>query len=90
MTENTPIRIYVNKIENRITFKFKTGYHLELLTPETMKLLGSTKSRITKDEYGENVPALENTKVVFLFHFIVVSNDYQQNSRYIYIYIYIY
>ena len=36
-------------MENRITFKIKTGYYLELLTPETMKLLGSTKSKITKD-----------------------------------------
>ena len=42
-------------MENRITFKIKTGYHLELLTPETMKLLGSTKSKI-KNENGENVP----------------------------------
>ena len=38
-------RIYVNKIENRITFKIKTGYHLELLTPETMKLHGSTEKK---------------------------------------------
>ena len=50
--------IYVNKIENRVTFKIKTGYHLELLTPETMKLLGSTKHKITKDENGENVTHL--------------------------------
>ena len=56
--------IYVNKIENRITFKIKIGYHLELLMPETMKLLGSTKSKITKDENGENVPHLEITEVV--------------------------
>ena len=48
--------MYVNKIENRITFKTKTGYYLELLTPETMKLLGSTKNKITKDKNGENVP----------------------------------
>ena len=44
--------IYLNKIENRITFKIKTGYYLELLTPETMKILGSTKRTITKDENG--------------------------------------
>ena len=43
-TVNPLIRIYINKIENRVTFKIKTGYYLELLTPETMKLLGSTKS----------------------------------------------
>ena len=42
------VRIYVNKIENRITFKIKNEYYLELLTPETMKLLGSTESKITK------------------------------------------
>ena len=42
--------IYVNKIENRITIKFKIGYYLELSTPETTKLLGSTKIRITKGE----------------------------------------
>ena len=42
--DNPSIKMYVNKIENRITFKIKTGYYLELLTPETMKLLGSTKS----------------------------------------------
>ena len=43
---NPSIRIYVNKIENRITFKIKNGYYLDLLAPETMKLLGSTKSKI--------------------------------------------
>ena len=41
--------IYINKIENKITFEIKTGYYLELLTTETMKLLGSIKSKITKD-----------------------------------------
>ena len=47
--------IYVDKIENRITFKRKTGYYLEVLMPETMKLHGSNKSKITKDKNGENV-----------------------------------
>ena len=42
--------IYVNKIENRITFKINTGYYLVLLTPEAVKLLGSTKNEITKDK----------------------------------------
>ena len=54
--DNPSIRIYVNKIENRITFKIRKGYYLELLTPETMKLLGSTESKITKDKNGENFP----------------------------------
>ena len=58
------VKIYVNKIENRITFKIKNGYSLELLTPETMKLLGSTENKITKDKNGENVPHLEITEVV--------------------------
>ena len=47
--DNPSVKTYVNKIGNRITFKIKNGYNLELLTPETMKLLGSTENRITKD-----------------------------------------
>ena len=50
------VKIYVDKIKNRITFKIKTGCCLELLMPEAMKLLGRTKSKITKDKNGENVP----------------------------------
>ena len=76
--DNPSIRIYVNKIENRITFKIKNGYYLELLTPETMKLLGSTK--VTKDKNGENVPHLQITEVV-LVHCNLVNNDHQQVSR---------
>ena len=60
--ENTgkpSVKIYVNKIESRVTFKIKDGYSLELLTPEIMNLLGSSKIRITKDKDGENVPHLE-------------------------------
>ena len=63
--------IYVNKTENRITFKIKTGYYLELWTPETMKLLGNTKSKITKNENGENVPHLGITEVVVILCNIV-------------------
>ena len=55
------VKIYINKIEKRITFKIKNGYTLELLTKETMKLLGKTKNKITKDKNGENVPHLEIT-----------------------------
>ena len=54
--DNSSIRICINKIENRIKFKTKTGYYLELLTPEKMKLLGSAENAITKDKNGENVP----------------------------------
>ena len=74
--DNPSVKIYVNKIENRITFKIKNGYSLELLTPETMKLLGSTENKITKDKNGENVPHLEITEVV-LVHCNIVNNDYQ-------------
>ena len=78
---NPLIKIYTNKIENRITFKIKTGYYLELfLTPQTLKLLGSTTSKIIKDKNGENVPYLEIKKVV-LIRCNVVNNSYQQNSR---------
>ena len=77
------VQIYVNKIENRITFKIKDGYSLELLTPETMKLLGSTKNKITEDKNGENVPHLEITEVVMV-HCNIVNNDYQQDSRVLY------
>ena len=70
------VQIYVNKIENRITFKIKNGYSLELLTSETMKLLGSTKNKIIKDENGENAPQLEITEVV-LVHCSIVNNDCQ-------------
>ena len=67
--------VYVHKKENRITFKIKTGCYLELLTPETMKLLGSTKIKITKTGNGENVPDLEITEVV-LKHCNVINNYY--------------
>ena len=60
------IRIYINKIENRITFKIKTGYYLEVLTPETMQLLGSTKSKITENKNGKNVSNLEITEGILV------------------------
>ena len=81
-TEKPSIQINVNKIKNRITFKIKKGYSLEPLTKETMKLLGSTKNKITK-ENGENVPHLETTEVV-LVHCNMVNNDYQHDSRVLY------
>ena len=77
------VQIYVNKIENRVTFKIKNGYSLELLTPATMKLLGSTKFKITKDKIRENFPHLEITEVV-LIHCNIVNNDYQHDSRVLY------
>ena len=57
LTENPLIQTYPNKIKNRIIFKIKTGYKLELLSPETMKLLGSTKKMLIKikmEKIGQN------------------------------------
>ena len=78
--ETAPILIYANTITNRIVFKLKTGYKLELLSKETMKLLGSTKDTIDVDKNNENVPRLENVEVV-LVHCNLVNNSYQQHSR---------
>ena len=80
VAETAPILIYANKINNRIVFKIKTGYKLELLSKETMKLLGSTKDTIDADKNSENVPRLENVEVV-LVHCNLVNNSYQQVSR---------
>ena len=66
----------MNKIENKNTFKIKTWYYLEILAPLTMKLLGRTKSKITKNENGKNVSYLEITEVV-LINRIVVNNSFQ-------------
>ena len=84
--DNPSVQIYVNKIENRVTFKIKNGYSLELLTPETMKLLGSIENKITKDKNGESVPHLEITEVV-LVHYNIANNDYQQDSRVLYTFV---
>ena len=62
-------------MESRITFKIKTGYYLEILKLETIKLLGSTKSKMIKDKNSDNVPYLEITEVV-LIHCNIVNNDY--------------
>ena len=67
-------------MENRVTFKIKNGYSIELLTPETIKLLGSTKNKITKDKNGENKPNLEITEValVYCIFQIMVINKIQE------------
>ena len=80
LAKNPPIQIYSNNIKNRIVFKIKTGCKLELLTPETMKLLGNTKKEVDKDKDGENVPKLESVEVV-LVHCNLVKNDYQHTSK---------
>ena len=74
---NSSIRVYVNKIENKITFKIKTGYSLELLTLKTIKFLGSTENKLTKDKNGKNVSHLEILQVV-LVHCNIVNNHYEK------------
>ena len=58
----------------------KTGYKLELLTSETMRLLGSTRKDVDEDKNSENVPKLESTEVL-LVHCNIVKNDYQNSSK---------
>ena len=64
-------------MEKKITFKLRAGYYLEVLTPEMIKLLGSTKNKIIKNENGENVPHLEIFEVALLVHCNIVNSDYQ-------------
>ena len=74
--ENLSTRIYVNKSENRITFKIKRGYYIELLTPETMKLLESTENKITKDK---NLPHVAITKVVLVYcNIVIIISKFQE------------
>ena len=80
LAKNSPVQIYPNKIKNRIVFKVKTGCKLELLSSETMKLLGSTKKDVDQDKDGEDVPKLESVEVV-LVHCNLVKNDYQHTSK---------
>ena len=80
ISETAPILIYANTINNGIVFKIKTGYKLELLSKETMKLLGSTKDIVDSDKNSENVPRPETVEVV-LVHCNLVNNSYQQASR---------
>ena len=82
-TDNSLIRIWVNKITNRTTFKIKTGYHLKYFILETIKLIGNIKNEINKDENVENGPHLEHTGIV-LVHCNIVNNGYQQNARVLY------
>ena len=78
--ENPPIQIYQNKIKIRIVFKIKSCYKLELLSLETMKLLGSRKQDVDKDKDGEDLPKLESVEVV-LVHCNLVNNSYQKASK---------
>ena len=80
LTENLPVQIYPNKTKKRIVFIIKTGYELELLSPETMKVLGSAKNDVDKDKDGEDVPKIEPVEVI-LVHCNLVNNSYQKASK---------
>ena len=73
-------------IKNRTIFKIKTGYKLELLSPEIMKLLGSTTKNGDEDKDGEDIPKLESVEVV-LVHCNLVNNSYQQASKELLLYL---
>ena len=73
-------------IELRLKLKADIILNLELLSPETMELLRSTESKITKYKNGQNVPHLEVAELV-LVHCNLVNNDYQQHSRILYTFV---
>ena len=77
---------YIYKIEIRIRFKIKAGSYLELLTSEAMKLLGSIKSKITKNGNDKNISNLEITELAVAYG-SVVNNNYQQNSKVLYTFV---
>ena len=83
LTENPPFKMYPKKTKNRIVIKIKTRYKLELLTPETMKLLGRTKKDVDSDKNSENIPKLESVEIA-LVHYNLVKNDYQYTSKFLF------
>ena len=76
----SPVLLYVNEINNRIVFKIKSVYKLELLSKETMRLLRSSSDAIDGDKNRQLVPKLESVDLV-LVHCNLVNNDYQQASK---------
>ena len=86
IADNPPVQTYVNKIKSRVVFKIKTGYKLELLSEETMQLLGSSKKDIKNNKDGEIVPKLETVEVV-LVHCNLVNNSDQQASKVLFTFI---
>ena len=85
-TDNTSIKIYVNKIENRIAFKIKRGYYLKLLMPETMNYLEALKI----ERYGRKwwkCTTFRNYWSSVLVKYNINNNDYQQDSRTLYTFV---
>ena len=75
------MQVYGNKLKNGIVFKIKTGYKLELLSEETMHLLGTSNEDIAQNKDGEIVPKLETVEVVFVLGCNLVNKNYQQASK---------
>ena len=71
-------KIDINKIENRNTYKIKSGYYLQLLPHETMKLMISTEENVAK--WNENILPLDITELI-LVHYNLVTNTYKKNSN---------
>ena len=71
----------IKTIENIIAFKFEMRYYPELMTPETVRLLGSTENMITNDKNGENERYLEITEVILWFHCNIIKTDCQQKFK---------
>ena len=82
----SPVLIYVNEINNRIVFKIKSGYKLELLSKETMRLLGSSSDTTDDNKNSVLVPKLESVDLV-LVQCNVVNNNYQQASKILFTFI---
>ena len=80
ISDVSSVLIYVNEINSRIVFKIKSGYKLELLSKETMRLLGSSTDTIDGDKNSGLVPKLESVDLV-LVHCNAVNNSYQQASK---------
>ena len=86
IAEVSPVLMYVNQINNRIVFKIKSGYKLELLSKETMRLVRSSFDSIDGDKNSELVPKLESVDLV-LVHCNVVNNSYQQASKVLFMFV---
>ena len=84
--DNPPVQIDANKIKNRTVFKIKRGSKLELLSKETMQLLGSSNKDTDENKDREIVPKLETVEVVLL-HCNLVNSNYQQTSKILYTFV---
>ena len=83
LTDNLLIHICINRINNRLVFKIRDGYKLELQRPEMMKIFGSTKNLISKTRNDKNMPSLEVVELV-LVQCNLVDNQYQQKFEVLY------